>query len=100
MAATIAVEDIADLIRKQLKKKLPADARLEADTELGPVGLSSLDVTEVLFGIEERVGFELDPNAVAHVKTIGDLVEVVNRLAEEQAPGGAADAQPAASYGA
>jgi acyl carrier protein len=96
MSGRIGVEDVAELIRKQLKKKLPADTALTAETELESVGLSSLDVTEIFFGIEERVGFELDPTAGADVKTIGDLVTVVNGMGEQTG----AIAEPAGTAGA
>jgi acyl carrier protein len=84
MANAISVEDVGELVRKQLRGKLPPDARLDASAEFETLGLSSLDVTEIFFGIEEKVGFELDPTAGADVKTIGDLVDVVNGTARAE----------------
>lgn len=83
MHQAISVADVAELARKQLGSKLAPDVHLDADSELEALGLSSLDVTEVFFGIEEQVGVELDPAAAADVKTIGDLVAVVNRCVSE-----------------
>lgn len=88
MHQAISVADVAELAQKQLGSKLSPDVRLDADSELEALGLSSLDVTEVFFGIEERVGLELDPAAAADVKTIGDLVAVVNRRVTEVNEGG------------
>jgi acyl carrier protein len=76
----ISVDETAGIIRRQLRGKLPNDAPVAAESTLEGLGLSSLDVTEIYFAIEERVGTELDPTAAADVKTIGELVEVVNDL--------------------
>jgi acyl carrier protein len=78
-------------VENQLRGKLPGDAQLTADSGLEELGLTSLDVTEVYFAIEELVGTELDPTAAADVRTIGDLVTVVNDLV---AQGGGEPATP------
>lgn len=89
----VTIEDVAQLIRKQLGAKLEKGVELGPDTELDALGLSSLDQTEVFFAVEEHVGRELDPTAGADVETIGELVAVVNRLIE-QAENGEAPAAP------
>jgi acyl carrier protein len=76
----ITVDEVSGFVAAQLGKRRPAGARFDADTSMEAVGLSSLDVTEIYFEIEERVGLELDPAAASDVKTIGDLVSVVNGL--------------------
>jgi acyl carrier protein len=78
--ATVGTDEVAALVAAQLGRKLPHRTILGADTELEAVGLSSLDITEIYFQIEERVGVELDPGAASGVKTIGDLVAVVDEL--------------------
>jgi acyl carrier protein len=87
----VTTEDVARLIRKQLGAKLDEGTNLGPETELDPLGLSSLDQTEVFFAIEEHVGKELDPTAAAEVETIGELVEVVNRLLEQAGDGASAN---------
>lgn len=82
----ISLDDAVGIIRRQLKGKA-RQADLTADTGLEDLGLSSLAVTEVFFKLEEKVGFELDPAAAADVRTIGEMVSVINRLAAEQRAG-------------
>lgn len=87
MAPTyITTGEVASLIVHQLGKRYDPGLALDDDTSLEGVGLSSLDITEVYFAIEEHVGAELDPAAASAVKTIGDLVEVVNGLVAQAVP--------------
>lgn len=77
---SVGVDEVARLVAAQLGRKLPHRTLLDGDTNLEAVGLSSLDITEIYFQIEERVGVELDPAAASGVETIGDLVAVVDEL--------------------
>lgn len=83
----ITVDEVSGFVAAQLGKRRPAGAQFDADTSMEAVGLSSLDVTEIYFEIEERVGIELDPAAASDVKTIGDLVDVVNGLVAKHEDG-------------
>lgn len=76
----ICMDDAVEIIRRQLKGRARGVV-LTAETILEDLGLSSLAVTEVFFKLEDKVGFELDPAAAADVRTIGDLVTVINDLA-------------------
>lgn len=76
----ISMDDMVEIIRRQLKGRARRQAVLTAEISLEDLGLSSLAVTEVFFKLEEKVGFELDPGAAADVKTIGDLLTVINQL--------------------
>ncbi len=57
---------------------LGPDARLES------LGLVSVDVTELLFAIEDLVDQDLDPAPVANAETLGDLVTAVNAQLDER----------------
>lgn len=87
----IRIDEVAGFVAARLGKRLPAGMVLDGNTDLETTGLSSLDVTEIYFQIEEQVGVELDPAAASNVKTIGDLVELVNELVAQSVAG-----QPAA----
>ena len=87
-ADRLSVEDIAQLIRKQLGAKLPDDAQLGPHTELEDLGISSLDQAEVFFQVEETVGMELDATEAADVTTLGEFVSVLNELIARQRPAG------------
>jgi acyl carrier protein len=76
--SSISIDEAAAVVRAQLGKKLPAETVLEPGTTLDGLGLSSLDVTEMFFAIEELVGHELDPVPAADARTLGELLSVVN----------------------
>lgn len=76
----LTIETIGELITAQLGRKLPEGTVFTAESDFEELGLSSIDFTEIFVAIEERLGFDLDPAEAADVKTIGELLEVVNRL--------------------
>ncbi len=91
MAQPTSVAEVAGIVRAQLGGKLPHDAKVDAESTLKDLGLSSLDITEIYFTIEEQVGTELDPTAAADVKTLGELVDVVNELVAKSDGAGRAE---------
>lgn len=74
----ITLEDVAVLVRRELRGKLPADRVLSEDTRLDELGLSSLQVSEVIFSLEEDHGIEFDTAKAADVKTLGEVVALAN----------------------
>jgi acyl carrier protein len=74
----ITVEDVADLIRRELRGKLAKDVTIDAGTRLDDLGLSSLQVAEIVFTLEEDHGVEFDPARAADASTLGDLIALVN----------------------
>lgn len=74
----ITIEDVAVLVRRELRGKLPADRVLDEDSRLDDLGLSSLQVSEVIFSLEEDHGVEFDTAKAADVKTLGDVVRLAN----------------------
>ena len=90
----IAVNEVADLIRRELRGKLPDDATLDEGTRLDDLGLSSLQVSEIVFTLEENHGVEFDEARAADVKTLGDVVALANEslgATSQPAPGDAAE---------
>ena len=52
-------------------------------TELGELGIHSLELTEIVFDIEEAYGVEIEMNTVdawSSLKNVGDMVEAVRAL--------------------
>jgi acyl carrier protein len=82
----IDVDVVARMIRAQVGDKLPSEEPIEATTEFDDLGVSSLDVSEVFFAIEDEVGIELDPVPASDATTVGGLVEVVNAQVCAAAP--------------
>lgn len=74
----ITLDDVAVLVRRELRGKLPADRVLDEDTRLDELGLSSLQVSEVIFSLEEDHGVEFDTAKAADVRTLGEVVALAN----------------------
>ena len=74
----ITIEEVAELTRKELRRKLPADAVLDENTDVESLGLSSLQLSEIVFTLEERHEVEFDASRAAEIKTLGDVVALAN----------------------
>lgn len=74
----LTVEDVSAMVRRQLGGRLPSDADIRADTELDELGLSSLQISDIIFSIEEELGIEFDSADAADITTVGGLVELAN----------------------
>ncbi len=81
----VTVEEVAALIRRLVARKVPADAVLDENTVLDELGLSSLEVAEVVFSLEEQYEVEFDESRAADVKTLGDVVALANEALEPAA---------------
>ncbi|KUJ69194.1 acyl carrier protein [Streptomyces albus subsp. albus] len=71
----ITAEEVCQLIAKKLGSKA-SSYDLNADTTFDEVGLSSLQIADIVYTIEDEVGIEFDSSKAASVKTVGDLVEL------------------------
>lgn len=50
---------------------------LSAETTVESLGFDSLSILDVLYGIEQEFGIELDAGDVMDLKTVGDLMNVM-----------------------
>ena len=79
------IDEILDIVAK---KAMIDRARLTPDAKLGDLNVSSLDMVEVMFALEERYGIELPFNANTNAEdfeTVGDVIASVEKqLAEKQ----------------
>jgi acyl carrier protein len=74
----VTVDDVSDLILQKLRGRLPDGMTLAADTRLEDLALSSLQLADVVFMLEEDNAIELDVARVADAVTLGDLTAVAN----------------------
>ncbi len=80
----ITIQDLEARIRAQLKGKLRPEQAIDESTVLEDLGLSSLQISEIVFELEEDYGVEFDEAKAAEAKTLGDLVALANEsLADE-----------------
>lgn len=79
----ITIEEMAGLIRQEMRGKLPKDVRIDESTRLDELGLSSLQVSEIVFTLEDEHGVEFDPAKAADAQTLGELLALGNEAVLE-----------------
>ena len=72
-------EQIFDyLVREELLNYTDYDVEtIKLETEIAELGLDSLDMIEAIMGAEEKYDIEIHDDDFKHVKTVGELVEVI-----------------------
>jgi len=78
----ITIDMLAGLIRQEMRGKLASDVRIDETTRLDELGLSSLQVSEIVFTLEDEHGVEFDPAKAAEAQTLGDLLALTNEVLE------------------
>jgi len=78
----ITTDEVAGLVRQQLRNKVPAGVELRDDTKLENLGLSSLQISDIVFTLEERHDFEFDADRAADASTIGEIVALANETVD------------------
>ena len=69
------IEKISALISEQLnieKDKITAESEIVKD-----LGADSLDVVEMLMGLEEEYGITISEDDAANIKTVGDIAKLI-----------------------
>ena len=78
-----------DIIAKIKAHADPSVGEITPETELTALGIHSLELTEIIFDLEEAYGIEIEMNTVdawSKLKTIDDMVGAVRALiAKKQA---------------
>ena len=70
-------EKVAAIIAKELNaevSQITMETRLVED-----LGADSLDAVEIMFALEEEFGLEIDDDAAQNIKTVGDLVNYIEK---------------------
>jgi len=79
-------DEILDIVAQ---KALIDSSKLSLDVKLADLSISSLDMVEVIFALEDKFSIQLPFNAntsAAELRTLGDVVAMVEKkLAEKQA---------------
>ena len=79
-------DDISGSIIGRIASRAQPDAGdVTLDTELSALGIHSLELTEIIFDIEDEYGIEVEMNtadAWSSLRNVGDVVEAVRGLIE------------------
>lgn len=82
-------DQIAEDIISKIKAHADADAgEIGLETELTGLGIHSLELTEIIFDLEEDYGIDIEMNTVeawSNLKTVQDIVEAVRVLIAKSA---------------
>jgi nodulation protein F len=76
-----------DIISKIKTHADPEIGEIGPDTELTSLGIHSLELTEIIFDLEEAYGIEIEMNTVeawSNLKTVQDMIEAVRGLIEKK----------------
>ena len=72
------LEKIKAIIAEVLN--IDADSITEDTTFVDDLGADSLDIFQIIMGIEEEYDIELDNESVEQIQTVGDAVEAIRTL--------------------
>ncbi|MCO5063859.1 MAG: acyl carrier protein [Rhizobiaceae bacterium] len=76
-----------DIIAKIQEHADPEIGEITPQTELTALGIHSLELTEIIFDVEEAYGIEIEMNTVDawnRLKNVGDMVAAVRALVEKK----------------
>jgi acyl carrier protein len=70
-----------DLLKEIIAEVLNVDAaEITADTTfVDDLGADSLDVFQIIMGVEEKLNIEVDTEAAEKLSTVGDAVELIKK---------------------
>ena len=72
------LEKIRAIIAEVLN--IDADSITEDSTFVDDLGADSLDIFQIIMGIEEEYDIELDNESVEQIQTVGDAVEAIRTI--------------------
>ena len=72
------LEKIKAIIAEVLN--IDADSITENTTFVDVLGADSLDIFQIIMGIEEEYDIELDNESVEQIQTVGDAVEAIRTI--------------------
>ena len=72
------LEKIKAIIAEVLN--IDADSNTEDTTFVDDLGADSLDIFQIIMGIEEEYDIELDNESVEQIQTVGDAVEAIRTI--------------------
>lgn len=78
------IDEILDIVAQ---KALIDRSRLKPETRLDELNVSSLDMVEVIFALEDKFSIQLPFNAnssASELRTIGDVIRMVEKKLEEK----------------
>jgi len=82
----VTLDEVIALARREMRGKARRDVVLDASCALTDIGLSSLQIAEVIFSLEEAHDASFADHLAANAKTLGDLVVLANQAMAQPHP--------------
>jgi acyl carrier protein len=76
---------ITDEVIKIIAKHSSAKGKITVDSTLKELNMDSLDAMNVVFGVEEKFEVSVPDELVRNLKTVGQIVEEIQRLEQQKA---------------
>ena len=75
-----------ELLKEIIAEVLNVDtAEIKLDTTfIDDLGADSLDVFQIIMGVEEKLNIEVDTDAAEKLSTVGDAVELIKKTVAEK----------------
>ena len=75
-----------DLLQEHIAEVLNVDtAEIKPETTfVDDLGADSLDVFQIIMGVEEKLNIEVDTDAAEKLSTVGDAVELIKKTVAEK----------------
>lgn len=81
-------DQIAQTIIGKIKAHASPDAgEVSLDTELSELGIHSLELTEIIFDLEDEYGIQIEMNTVeawSNLANVGDIVDAVREIIRQK----------------
>lgn len=74
----MVIDRIKELIEEEMN--IPADTVSQESKIAEDLGADSIDAIELIMGIEEEFDIEISDDEAMSIKTVGDLVKVIEKL--------------------
>lgn len=71
------LEKITAIIKNQLGKKV--DFEITPETRFDAIDLDSIDVVEIIFGIEDEFGVQFDDAVAQGFEKVGDILQYLEQ---------------------
>ncbi|GAB3210269.1 phosphopantetheine-binding protein [Nocardia tengchongensis] len=74
----ITIDDVRFMVREGLAGSISPDDEISEDTRIEDLGLTSLQIAELIMRIEDDLDIDLDSTRLAEVQTVGQLLLTVD----------------------
>lgn len=71
------------IVTEALHQKNP-NLKIKRNTEFRKLNYDSLELLDLIVKAEEKYGFQIPDNNLIQIKTVGDLIDIINELTNQK----------------